>query len=215
MTGQQRIIGEHVYTQWIREEDKAGIINATADWRADGAMNLDSFEGVFPRWLQQNEKIKDHIAKQTEQPGTDWWFEEPCWGVTYTQGIYLKSDDSFVGFERSTIGEKSSWTRVFVLVPEVREKGYFIDASSIGLKALFETYGCLHFTAENPTNISTDKLPYMGLTPTEVKTKLDRVIPVEYKKTIMTREGYAEWINKPENSAIKNNPYEYHWRYTG
>ena len=85
---------------------------------------------------------------------------------------------------------------------------------NIGFKSIFDTLGCLYFTTENPTNISTDKLPYMGLTPIEVKTKLDRIEPVEYKKIVLTKEWYTEWIEEPENSAIKNSPYEYHWRYT-
>ena len=210
-----RVIGEHIYKKLIEEEDKQAIIDATEDWRADKAMNLESFESIFPRWLKHNQIIKDYLSKQTEEPGTDWWFEEPCWGKTLTEGIYLKSNDKCIGFERSRIIEGSFVSIVAALIPAEREKGYYIENSAVGLKTLFERLGCLSFISKTPTSVNTSKQPYKDITTISVETKLDRVEPVEYRETILTREWYTEWINAPEQSTLKNTPYEYHWRYTG
>jgi hypothetical protein len=210
-----RIVGEHIYKKLIEEEDKQAIIDATSDWRADGAMNLESFEYVFPWWLEHNQSIKDYLSKQTEAPGTDWWFEEPCWGKMLTEGIYLKSNDKCIGFERLRIIEGSYVSIVAALIPAERGKGYYIEHSAIGLKSIFETRGCLSLISKTPTSMVSSKQPYKDITPISVDTKLDRVEPVEYRETVLTREWYTQWINKPEQSTIKNVPYTFHWRYTG
>ena len=137
MTPNYRVEGENIYKTHLEEKDKQAVIDATSDWRADGEMDLEEFELVFPTWLEQNQFIKNHTDKQTEQQGTDWWYEEPCWGKMITEGIYLKSDDSCIGFERATILEWSFVNEITALVPSAREKGYYIENSALGLKTLF------------------------------------------------------------------------------
>ena len=166
-----RAIGEHTYKKLIEEEDKQVVIDATSDWRADEAMNLESFEHVFPRWLKHNQSIKDHLSKQTEEPGTDWWFEEPCWGKTLTTGIYLKANDKCIGFHKSIIREDSFENEIGALVPAERGKGYYIEHSVIGLKTLFERWGCPSFISKTPTSMVSSKSPYAGITPISVETK--------------------------------------------
>ena len=209
-----RIFGENIYKTHIRKEDKQAIIDATSDWRADGQMDLEEFEYVFPRWLEQNEEILDHTEAQTGQQGTDWWDEEPVWGKSMTEGIYLKSDDTCIGFERCRILEWSMSNEITALVPSARENGYYIENSSLGLKTLFETFGCRSIITQTPTSVNTSKQPYKDITPTKVETRLDRITPVEYRETILTREWYTQWINEPEQSTLKNIPYTYHWKYT-
>ena len=132
-----RIFGENIYKTHIKKEDKQAIIDATSDWRADGQMDLEEFEYVFQRWLEQNEEILDHTEAQTGQQGTDWWYEEPVWGKSMTEGIYLKSDDTCIGFERCRILEWSMSNEITALVPSARENGYYIETSSLGLNTLF------------------------------------------------------------------------------
>lgn len=205
-----RVIGENVYQKFISIEDKEGILSATSDWRLDGAgPRVDTFDGILDMWLKQNEDV---LAKMN--PLTD-----PIWvdgSKAITQGIYLKSNNTFIGFSRSRfrVGYILD-AEVVCIVPEYRGSNYLVESSILGLKTIFNTLEGNAIHTKVPIDKSSSSLPTTTKESAVQDTQLDRIEPITYKSTIYTREEWLAWIEKPENESIKNAPYEYIWNYTG
>ena len=210
-----RIIGENVYHKLISEEDKDGIISATSDWRKDGAgQNVRKFEGgIFQQWLDQNAAVADNMIKNPLTPGSSPG-NSSFFGII-TQGTYLKSDDTFIGFSRSRFLEEGVFENELVcFVPEYRGNSYLTESSILGLKTLFITFNANTLISKVTVDKSSSSIPSTTKESDDIETKLDRIEPVTHKKTILTQEEFLTWLNKPENEDIKNATYEYHWNYT-
>ena len=204
-----RVIGKNVYHKFISEEDKDGIIDATADWRMDGSgQKLWLFDEALKRWLKWNNTVLEKMETQTEPV----WMDNDC---PITEGIYLKTNDKFIGFSRNRfeIGKILANEAVFI-VPEYRGNAYLTESSILGIKTVFDTLEGNEIHSQVPVDKSSSSLPTTTKESNDKMTKFDRVEPITYKKTVYTRAEYLSWINDSKNEHIKNAPYEYILRYT-
>ena len=57
MIASYRYSNDNIYIQPMlnRDEDKANILLARADWRADGVVPTKQFDKVFPTWVAEME----------------------------------------------------------------------------------------------------------------------------------------------------------------
>ena len=204
-----RVIGKNVYHKFISEEDKDGIINATADWRMDGSgQKVNLFDDVLKKWLNQNNTVLEKMKTQTEPI----WMDNDC---PITEGIYLKTNNKFIGFSRNRFKTgKILVNEVVCIVPEYRGNAYLTESSILGLKTVFDTLEGNEIHSTVPVDKSSSSLPTTTKESDDKMTKFDRVEPITYKKTVYTRAEYLSWINDSKNEDIKNAPYEYILRYT-
>ena len=103
---------------------------------------------------------------------------------------------------------------VVCIVPEYRGNAYLTESSILGLKTVFDTLEGNEIHSTVPVDKSSSSLPTTTKESEDRVTKLDRVEPITYKKTVYTRAEYLSWINDSKNEDIKNAPYEYILRYT-
>jgi len=205
-----RVISENTYQKFISIEDKEGILSATSDWRLDGVgPRVDTFDGILDMWLNQNNDVLEKMKLSTEPIWVD--ISKPI-----TQGIYLKSNNTFIGFSRSRFQlGKILVNEIVCIVPEYRGSNYLVESSILGLKTIFNTLEGNAIHTKVPIDKSSSSLPTTTKESDVQDTQLDRIEPITYKSTIYTREEWLVWIEKPENESIKNAPYEYIWNYTG
>ena len=104
-----------IYIQGMQNTttDKANILLARADWRADGVVPTEEFDDIFPEWYEEHTKAWK-MAGMTEdtkaeairigQPvGTNEvlarsFYPDPFY---LTEMIYETATDDFVGFSRN------------------------------------------------------------------------------------------------------------------
>ena len=203
--------GERLYTRFIKLEDKDAIKDALSDWRADGVVESDyEFTLRIQQWIAQNERMLDDSEDvDTDDFDASKILNRDCW---WTEGIYLRSDDTCIGFVRGHFLERDYYHYVTAIRPAYRDNGYFEEAGEIGNKTLFIQYSLVNrlitmipIDQLNQTN-SHSSLDALGSS-TERETITDRIAPTTYQRKIVTREQYVEWYNKDEQKAIRDKYY--------
>ena len=211
-----RYSNDNIYAQPIinRESDKENIIQARADWRADGVVPTEEFNDVFLRWvddmdlfwkqLGMTENTKAEAARVGAPKETNDVTDRGTYSTPFytTHLFYEKSTDDFIGFARGWHNSTDLQQIVTCIHPDKRGNKYMSDFSIIGGKAWFLYAGgetMTHLTpkgraayyVENP-NIETHK------------TADDRIDPVDYIQTVITKQQYIAHMNKPENQADRD-----------
>ena len=214
-----RYSNDKVYVQPIlnRAADKANILLARADWRADGVVPTRIFDDVFPRWLNQMdslwkelgmventkaEAIRVGISTETNSVVSRALYSNPFHS---TNLFYEKSTDNFLGFSRSWHDGTDNQHIVSCIHPDQRGNSYISDFAVISGKAWFLYSGgetLTHFTPKGQTSY------YVEDPDIEVyKTRVDRIDPVDYIKTVITKADYTAWMDLPANQADRDDSF--------
>ena len=146
-----RYSNNNIYVQPMlnRAEDKANILLARADWRADGVVPIEQFDDMFPIWVDQlnetwksagmtedtkAEAIRVGIPTETNSILSRSFYPNPFYLI---EMIYEKSTDNFVGFTKTWCNGDIAEHIVTSFHPDQRGKGYHDDYSVLSGKAWF------------------------------------------------------------------------------
>ena len=210
--GYAKPTSERLYFKFIEIEDKDALKDALSDWRADGVTESDEeFTLRIKKWLKQNERMRDEGVEEEDDLDMSRVLNRDCW---WTEGIYLRSDDTCIGFTRGKFSGKAYYHYVTVIRPSYRGKGYFGECNLMGNKILFTTYTHIE---KQISMIPVDELnkenSYASLdalgVDEERETKTDRIAPITYQRRIITRDQFMEWYNKDEQKPLRDAYYNY------
>ena len=210
--GYAKPTSERLYFKFIEIEDKDALKDALSDWRADGVTESDEeFTLRIKKWLKQNERMRDEGVEEEDDLDMSRVLNRDCW---WTEGIYLRSDDTCIGFTRGKFSGKAYYHYVTVIRPSYRGNGYFGECNLMGNKILFTTYTHIE---KQISMIPVDELnkenSYASLdalgTDDVQETRTDRIAPTTYQKKIITRDQFMEWYNKDEQKPLRDAYYKY------
>ena len=205
-----------IYIQGMQNTatDKANILLARADWRADGVVPTEEFDQIFPLWYEEHNKAWK-MAGMTEdtkaeairigQPvGVDEVLPRSFYPNPFylTEMIYEKTTDNFVGFSRNYLNQGDAEHIVTCFHPDQRGKGYMNRFSVMSSKAWFLHSGgtsATHYTPQGQTSYYVED-PNIEI----FKTRIDRVDRVNYIKTVFTKAQYLAWMDLPANQADRD-----------
>ncbi len=211
-----RYSNDNIYVQPIinRESDKENIIQARADWRADGVVPREEFNDVFLRWgadmdffwkeLGMTENTKAEATRVGAPTETNSVASRDMYSTLFynTHLFYEKSTDDFIGFARGLHSGKDLQQIVTCIHPDKRGNKYMSDYSIVGGKAWF-----LYGGGETMTHLTPKGQTAYYVENPDIETHLtaeDRIDPVDYIKTVITKEQYIAHMNKPENQADRD-----------
>ena len=203
---------ERLYLKFIKIEDKDALKDALSDWRADGVTESDEeFTLRIKKWLKQNERMRDEGVEEEDDLDMSKVLNRDCW---WTEGIYLRSDDTCIGFTRGKFSGKAYYHYVTVIRPSYRGNGYFGECNLMGNKILFTTYTHIE---KQISMIPVDELnkenSYASLdalgVDEERETKTDRITPITYQRRIITRDQFLDWYNQDEQQPLRDAYYNY------
>jgi len=206
--GYAKPTGERLYIKYIKLEDKDLIKDALSDWRADGVTETDyEFTLRIKKWVDQNGRMLDDSEDVDEDDfDVSKVLNRDCW---WTEGIYLKSDDTLVGFTRGKFSGKDYYHYITAIRPSYRGNGYFEEAGAIGNKTLFIKYSLVDriiamipIDQLNQANAQSS-LDALGVD-AERETLTDRIAPITYQRRVITKEQYIEWYNKDEQKSLRD-----------
>jgi len=209
-----RATGNRIYTKIPTVADKAAFLDAMSDWRPDGVTPEDQeLEDYFTQVTEQSAYALARLESQKSDPSYS--FEADYKGWIY-EAIYLKSDDTFIGISIGKMTYGTFYHQTVMFRPAYRGQGYASEYTILGYKTLFEGMsGCDEVYTRRPASPSTElqsiSTMYDGTDIKNTLTLLDRIDPVEYHELVLTKEQWATWINLPENSDKKAEPFEYTW----
>ena len=208
-----------IYIQGVlnRPEDKANILLARADWRADGVIPTREFDNMFPQWNEEHikawkmagmaENTKAEAIKIGHPVGTNEvlarsFYPEPFY---LTEMIYETATDDFVGFSRSWLDGGDAEHLVISFHPDQRGQGYMNRYSIMSSKAWFLYSGGTSASHCTPKGQSSY---YVADPNIDVfKTRYDRIDRVDYIKTVVTKADYTAWMNLPANQADRDHSF--------
>tara|TARA_R100001463_G_scaffold71146_3_gene124921 strand:+ start:1352 stop:1999 length:648 start_codon:yes stop_codon:yes gene_type:complete len=203
---------ERLYFKFIEIEDKDALKDALSDWRADGVTESDhEFTLRIKKWLKQNERMRDEGVEEEDDMDVSKVMNRDCW---WTEGIYLRSDDTCIGFTRGKFSGNCYYHYVTAIRPSYRGSGYFGECNLMGNKILFTTYTHIEKQiAMIPDDQLNKENSYASLdalgTDDEKETRTDRIAPTTYQKKIITRDQFMEWYNKDEQKPLRDAYYNY------
>ena len=203
---------ERLYTRYITLEDKDAMKDALSDWRADGVTESDyEFTLRVKKWILQNDRMRDEDVEEEDTMDKTKVMNRDCW---FTDGIYLRSDDTCVGFTRGKFSGNCYYHYVTVVRPSYRGNGYFGECGLMGNKVLFTTYTHIEkiiaMVPDDQLNKSNSygSLDALGVD-AEQETLTDRIAPITYQRRIITRDQFMEWYNKDEQKSLRDAYYKY------
>ena len=203
---------ERLYFKFIEIEDKDALKDALSDWRADGVTESDhEFTLRIKKWLKQNERMRDEGVEEEDDMDVSKVMNRDCW---WTEGIYLRSDDTCIGFTRGKFSGNCYYHYVTAIRPSYRGSGYFGECNLMGNKILFTTYTHIEKQiAMIPDDQLNKENSYASLdalgVDEERETKTDRIAPITYQRRILTRDQFMEWYNKDEQKPLRDAHYNY------
>ena len=210
--GYAKPTSERLYFKFIEIEDKDALKDALSDWRADGVTESDyEFDLRIKKWLEQNKLMRSEGVAEEDDLKVENVMRRDCW---WTEGIYLRSDDTCIGFTRGKFSGNCYYHYVTAIRPSYRGSGYFGECNLMGNKVLFTTYTHIE---KQISMIPDDQLnkenSYASLdtlgTDDEKETRTDRIAPTTYQKRIITRDQFIEWYNKDEQKPLRDAYYNY------
>ena len=216
MIASYRYSNDNIYIQPMlnRDEDKANILLARADWRADGVVPTKQFDKVFPTWVAEmeltwkNTGMNELTKAEAERVGIPTtnnsilprsFFPKPFY---LTEMIYEKSSNDFIGFTRAWMDGTNSEHILTCFHPDKRGKGYHKDYSVMASKAWFlynEGESSTHFTPRGQSSYYVSD-PYASV----AKTSVDRIEPVDYIENKFTKAEYTAWMNQADKQADRD-----------
>ena len=214
-----RYSNDRIYTQPIlnRPEDKANILLARADWRADGVVPTREFDAVFPKWVEQmdeywkqlgmlentkEEALRVGAPTETNSVLPRSLYPNPFYSTNLT---YEKATDNFIGFSRLFINGTIAEHEVSCFVPSQRGKGYLNDSAVLGAKAWFiyaEGEVFITYTPKGQTSYYVED-PNIEI----AKSRLDRIEQVDYIETRVTKADYTAWMDLPDKQADRDDSF--------
>ena len=210
--GYAKPTSERLYFKFIEIKDKDAIKDALSDWRADGVTESDyEFDLRIKKWLDQNTLMRSEGVAEEDDMKLENVMRRDCW---WTEGIYLRSDDTCIGFTRGKFSGNCYYHYVTAIRPSYRGSGYFGECNLMGNKILFTTYTHIE---KQISMIPVDELnkdnSYASLdalgTDDVRETRTDRIAPTTYQKKIITRDQFMEWYNKDEQKPLRDAYYKY------
>ena len=210
--GYAKPTSERLYFKFIEIKDKDAIKDALSDWRADGVTESDyEFDLRIKKWLDQNTLMRSEGVAEEDDMKLENVMRRDCW---WTEGIYLRSDDTCIGFTRGKFSGNCYYHYVTAIRPSYRGSGYFGECNLMGNKILFTTYTHIE---KQISMIPVDELnkenSYASLdalgTDDVRETRTDRIAPTTYQKKIITRDQFMEWYNKDEQKPLRDAYYNY------
>jgi len=211
-----RYSNDNIYIQPLldRAEDKANILLARADWRADGVIPTKEFDDVFPIWISElNQTWKDvgmtentkaeaqRVGMPTEDNSVNprSFYPKPFYLI---EMVYEKSTNDFVGFTKTWLNGTHSEHIVTCYHPDQRGKGYHDDMAIINTKAWFLYSGGESASYYTPKGQSS----YYVSDPNAAiaKTRVDRVEPVDYIENKLTKADWTTWMNQADKQADRD-----------
>jgi len=196
-----------IYIQGMQNTatDKANILLARADWRADGVVPTRQFDDVFPQWYEEHtkawkmtgmtENTKAEAIRIGQPTGTNEVLSRSFYPDPFylTEMIYETSTDDFVGFTRSWLNQGNAEHLITSFHPDQRGKGYMNRYSIMSSKCWFLHSGGTSATHYTPKGQSSY---YVADPNIDVfKTRYDRIDRVDYIKTVFTKAQYTAWMN--------------------
>lgn len=201
--------GELTYRHPIREQDLEVCMNSQADWRADGFKITDDpeeqakFENLYQIWLDQNQKIKDLF----DSHGND--LNAIQAGERHTGesciGIYRKDTNACIGYTLSFVDNDTLIHRGVSLLPSERDKGYYEDTRTVGMKLTFQTWNYNKILSQVPTTVN-EAYPS---TKTGEHISVTRIDPITYNHIEITREQFTNWLALDAQEAVRNEHYSF------
>ena len=212
-----KISTTNVYHRPLTINELDAVKDALTDWRADGIMeDDDEFELRIKKWAEQNRYIHNVDTNAVfYNPESELYYtwndnHNKTW---WTEGIFLKSDDTCIGFTRGKFVDRYYRHHVTAFRPAYRKQGYYAESDLLGCRSIFEIKGIEKEVVMIPTEylntngsiISASTL--LGDDEDDV-TLTDRIDPVTYRTRTITKEAFLAWFNDPAQEAVRNTPFE-------
>jgi len=209
-----RATGNRIYTKIPTVADKAAFLDAMSDWRPDGVTPEDQeLEDYFTQITEQSAYALGRLESQKSDPSYSFEADYKGW---IHQGIYLKSDNTFIGTSMGKMTYGTFYHQTVMFRPAYRGQGYAAEYTILGYKTLFEGMsGCDAVHNRRPADPSAEiqsiTAMYDGTDIKKTHTLLDRIDPIEYHDLVLTKEQWTTWINAAENADKKAEPFEFTW----
>lgn len=212
-----KISSTNVYHRPLTINELDAVKDALTDWRADGIMEADDeFELRIKKWVEQNRYIHNVDTNAVfYNPESELYYtwnnnHNKTW---WTEGIFLKSDNTCIGFTRGKFVNRCYRHHVTAFRPAYRKKGYYAESDLLGARSIFEIKGIekeivmipTEYLNTNGSIISASTL--LGEDEEDV-TLTDRIDPITYRTRIITKEDFLTWFNDPAQESVRNTPFE-------
>ena len=212
-----KISSTNVYHRPLTINELDAVKDALTDWRADGIMEADDeFELRIKKWVEQNRYIHNVDTNAVfYNPESELYYtwnnnHNKTW---WTEGIFLKSDNTCIGFTRGKFVNRCYRHHVTAFRPAYRKKGYYAESDLLGARSIFEIKGIekeivmipTEYLNTNGSIISASTL--LGEDEEDV-TLTDRIDPITYRTRIITKEAFLTWFNDPAQESVRNTPFE-------
>ena len=211
-----KISSTNVYHRPLSMNELDAVKDALTDWRADGIMEADDeFELRIKKWVEQNRYIHNVDTNQVfYNPESEFYYtwndnHNKTW---WTEGVFLKSDDTCIGFTRGKFLDRCYRHHVTAFRPAYRKQGYYEESDLLGVRAIFRINGIEKEIVMIPTEYLNTTGSVMSSTllgdDEDDVTLTDRIDPVTYRTRTLTKEDFLAWYNDPAQEAVRNIPFE-------
>lgn len=211
-----KLSSTNIYHRPLTINELDAVKDALTDWRADGIMEEDDeFELRIRKWVEQNRFI--HNVDNNAifyNPESEFYY---TWNDNYNKtwwndGIFLKSDDTCIGFTRGKFLDRCYRHYVTAFRPAYRKQGYYAESDLLGTRSIFNIKGLEKEEVMIPTQYLNTTGAVMSSTllgddDGEI-TLTDRIDPTTYRNRTLTREAFLAWFNDPAQESVRNTPFE-------
>ena len=209
-------ISTNVYHRPLTMNELDAVKDALTDWRADGIMeDDDEFELRMKNWVRQNRLIHEvEYNADFYNPESEFYYtwnpnHDKSW---WNEGIFLKSDDTCIGFSRGKFMQRCYHHYVTAFRPAYRQQGYYAESDLLGARSIFKINGIEKDIVMIPTEYLNTTGTIMSMTnlgdDEEDTTLTDRIDPITYRTRTITKEAFLAWWNDPAQEAVRNIPFE-------
>ena len=211
-----KLSSANIYHRPLTMNELDAVKDALTDWRADGIMEEDDeFELRIRKWVEQNRLIHNVDYNAIfYNPESEFYY---TWNDSYNKtwwndGIFLKSDDTCIGFTRGKFLDRCYRHYVSAFRPAYRKQGYYAESDLLGTRSIFNIKGIEKEEVMIPTQYLNTTGSVMSSTSLgdddgEV-TLTDRIDPTTYRNRTLTREAFLAWFNDPAQESVRNTPFE-------
>ncbi len=211
-----KLSSANIYHRPLTMNELDAVKDALTDWRADGIMEEDDeFELRIRKWVEQNRLIHNVDYNAIfYNPESEFYY---TWNDSYNKtwwndGIFLKSDDTCIGFTRGKFLDRCYRHYVSAFRPAYRKQGYYAESDLLGTRSIFNIKGIEKEEVMIPTqylNTTGSVMSSTSLGDDEGETTLtDRIDPTTYRNRTLTREAFLAWFNDPAQESVRNTPFE-------
>ena len=211
-----KLSSTNIYHRPLTMNELDAVKDALTDWRADGIMEEDDeFELRIRKWVEQNRHIHNVDYNAIfYNPESEFYYtwNDDYYKTWWNDGIFLKSDDTCIGFTRGKFLDRCYRHYVSAFRPAYRKQGYYAESDLLGTRSIFNIKGIEKEEVMIPTqylNTTGSVMSSTSLGDDEGETTLtDRIDPTTYRNRTLTREAFLAWFNDPAQESVRNTPFE-------